>query len=104
MDSLATVIEQWGYNPISYHGGKIQQKREEAINKFKTNHYNILVATDLAGRGLDIEGVNVVINYDCPKSISDLIHRSGRTGRAGKKGKAYTFLTNANIEIFFELK
>jgi len=52
-----------------------------------------LIATDLAGRGLHIEGVTMVINFDAPKSIRDFVHRTGRTGRAGKKGLAYTFLT-----------
>lgn len=55
--------------------------------------YNVLIATDLAGRGLHIEGVTMVINFDAPKSIRDFVHRTGRTGRAGKKGLAYTFLT-----------
>jgi len=52
-----------------------------------------LVATDLAGRGLDVKGINAVINYDAPKNISEFVHRSGRTGRAGMKGKAFTLLT-----------
>ena len=63
-----------------------------------------MVATDLAGRGLDIDNVEIVINYDCPKTILDFIHRTGRTGRASNKGKAYTFITNSNSEIFYELK
>ena len=63
-----------------------------------------MVCTDLAGRGLDVEGVKYVINFDAPKSLSDFIHRTGRTGRAGKKGIAYTFLTPRNEELFYELK
>ena len=66
--------------------------------------YDILVATDLAGRGLDVEGVKHVINFDAPKNISDFVHRTGRTGRAGKKGIAWTFLTNHDEELFFDLK
>ncbi len=62
------------------------------------------MATDLAGRGLDIEGVEVVVNFDTPKSMSDFIHRTGRTGRAGRKGTAYTLLTNSNTDIFYDLK
>lgn len=58
----------------------------------------------MASRGLDIEGVTCIINFDCPKTLSDFIHRTGRTGRAGNKGIAYTFLTNANTDIFYDLK
>lgn len=66
--------------------------------------YDILIATDLAGRGLHVEGVKMVINFDAPKNIQDFIHRTGRTGRAGKKGLAVTFLTNADEELFYDLK
>ncbi len=63
-----------------------------------------MIATDLAGRGLHIEGVTMVINFDAPKSIRDFVHRTGRTGRAGKKGLAYTFLTKQDEAIFYDLK
>jgi ATP-dependent RNA helicase DDX23/PRP28 len=62
------------------------------------------VATDLAGRGLDVEGVKMVVNFDAPKNIHDFIHRTGRTGRAGKKGIAITFLTSHDEELFYDLK
>jgi ATP-dependent RNA helicase DDX23/PRP28 len=63
-----------------------------------------LVTTDLGGRGLDVEGVTLVVNYDAPFTFSDFIHRTGRTGRAGKRGKAITFLTGKDEHIFYELK
>jgi ATP-dependent RNA helicase DDX23/PRP28 len=63
-----------------------------------------LIATDLAGRGLHVEGVKMVINFDAPKNIQDFIHRTGRTGRAGKKGLAVTFLTSADEELFYDVK
>ena len=66
--------------------------------------YDILVTTDLGQRGLDVEGVKYVINFDAPKDISAFIHRTGRTGRAGKKGVAITFLTGKNEELFYDLK
>jgi ATP-dependent RNA helicase DDX23/PRP28 len=63
-----------------------------------------LISTDLAGRGLHVEGVKMVINFDTPAKIRDFVHRTGRTGRAGKKGLAYTFLTNADEAIFYDMK
>ena len=62
-----------------------------------------MVATDVAARGLDVDGVKYVVNFDAPKSISDYVHRTGRTGRAGKKGIAYTFLTGRNEDLFYDL-
>lgn len=98
-----------------YHGGKTQEQREKAVEQFKASKnfhqfcnslgkYDILVCTDLAGRGLDVEGVKYVINFDGPKTLSDFIHRTGRTGRAGKKGIAYTFLTVKNEDVFYDIK
>lgn len=63
-----------------------------------------MVATDLAGRGLDVKGINAVVNYDAPKNISEFIHRSGRTGRAGMKGKCFTLLTGSDESIFYDLR
>ena len=78
--------------------------REKIINQFRTAKIEILVATDLAGRGLDIKGINAVINYDAPKNISEFIHRAGRTGRAGMKGKCFTFLTAADENLFYDMR
>ena len=64
------------------------------MDGFKAKKYDILIATDLAGRGLHVDGVKLVINYDAPKNIRDFVHRTGRTGRAGKTGLAFTFITN----------
>jgi len=104
VDNINGYLENQRYRTVTYHGGKNQQKREEAISKFRNNKVNVMVATDLAGRGLDIDNVEIVINYDCPKTIYDFIHRTGRTGRASNKGKAYTFITNSNTDIFYDLK
>lgn len=62
------------------------------------------MATDLGGRGLDIKGINAVISYDGPKNISEFIHRAGRSGRAGVKGKAFTFLTTEDEDIFYDVR
>ena len=63
-----------------------------------------MVATDLGGRGLDIKGISAAISYDAPKNISEFVHRAGRSGRAGVRGKAFTFLTNDDEEIFYDVK
>lgn len=75
------------------HGNKSQSQRERALKSFKNNSVNILVATDVAARGIDIDNVSHVINFDPPKQYDDYVHRIGRTGRAGKSGKALTFIS-----------
>lgn len=67
------------------------------------DRFKVLVATDLASRGLDVEGVRLVINYDCPRTIENYVHRAGRTGRAGNKGTAVTFITTGDEGIFYDL-
>ncbi|UKJ89557.2 DEAD-box family helicase [Theileria orientalis] len=103
-DVIAKNISKIGYRAVSLHGGKNQESREDALNKFKSGHYDILVATDVAGRGLDVEGVKAVINYDMPKDIQSYTHRIGRTGRAGLKGLSVSFVTEADTAIFYDLK
>jgi ATP-dependent RNA helicase DDX5/DBP2 len=82
-----------GEKCVSIHGDKVQIHRDKALMQFKTGKIRILVATDVASRGLDIPDVELVINYDFPKQIEDYIHRIGRTGRAGKKGETVSYLT-----------
>lgn len=91
-DKLSKQLYQGGFRADSIHGDKSQNKRLNVLRKFKTNTINILVATDVAARGLDIPNVTHVINYDEPENYKDYIHRIGRTGRAGKAGKALTFV------------
>ena len=92
------------YNVALIHGGKSQEQREESIKGFRTGDYDIMVATDVAGRGIDVKGVGMVINYDMPNNIQSYTHRIGRTGRAGRKGTAVTFLTAADEKVFYDLK
>mmetsp|Transcript_37799 Transcript_37799/g.66605 ORF Transcript_37799/g.66605 Transcript_37799/m.66605 type:complete len:753 (+) Transcript_37799:175-2433(+) len=103
VDVLAKSLDNSGYRVCSLHGGKSQEQREWAMNSFKEGRYDILVATDVAGRGLDVEGVQQVINFDMPKTIEDYTHRIGRTGRAGNKGMARSMLTPEDQEIFYDL-
>lgn len=85
-------LGQAGVSSDEIHGNKSQNYRQNALNKFKSGKVKVLVATDVAARGLDVSDVTHVINYQLPSSIDSYIHRIGRTGRAGKSGKAYTFV------------
>jgi ATP-dependent RNA helicase RhlE len=92
VEKLAKALETRGFKSESIHGNKTQSRRQKALSLFKEGRVQILVATDVAARGLDIADVSHVINYDLPASQEDYVHRIGRTGRAGKKGKALTFI------------
>ena len=92
VELLAKDLVKSGFAAESIHGNKNHSKRQKALGQFKNNQINILVATDVAARGLDIADVSHVINYDLPATYEDYIHRIGRTGRAGKSGKALTFV------------
>ncbi|KRX88202.1 putative ATP-dependent RNA helicase DDX23 [Trichinella pseudospiralis] len=103
-DLLARGLEKLGFNPCALHGGKGQDARDYALASLKDGSKDILVATDVAGRGIDIKDVSLVLNYDMAKTIEDYTHRIGRTGRAGKSGKAITFLTKEDSQVFYDLK
>lgn len=92
VEKLTDTLIKKGFKAESIHGDKTHFKRQKALELFKENRVNILVATDVAARGLDIKGVSHVINYDLPATYEDYVHRIGRTGRAGKTGKAITFI------------
>ncbi|KAL3831667.1 hypothetical protein ACJMK2_023390 [Sinanodonta woodiana] len=103
-DVLAKSLEKLGYNACTLHGGKGQEQREFALASLKGGTKDILVATDVAGRGIDIKDVSHVINYDMARNIEDYTHRIGRTARAGKSGVAITFLTKEDSAVFYDLK
>ena len=88
----------------SIHGDMTQKIRDKVMNKFKNGNINILVATDVAARGLDIDDVDVIINYDVPQNYDDYIHRIGRTARAGKTGFAFTLVSDDEIYRFNTIK
>ncbi len=92
VERLSQTLTRRGFKSESIHGNKTQASRQKALNLFKNSHIQILVATDVAARGLDIADVSHVINYDLPATYDDYVHRIGRTGRADKQGKALTFL------------
>ncbi len=92
VEKLSNKLVERGFKADSIHGDKPHSRRQRALNAFKDNSLTILVATDVAARGLDIPNVSHVINYDVPATYEDYVHRIGRTGRGGKKGKALTFI------------
>merc|ERR1719384_283286 len=91
-DTLELSLHESGVPVTAIHGERTQQEREEALHAFRTGANPVLVATDVAARGLDIPNVALVVNFDMPKQLDDYVHRIGRTGRAGRKGVAIAFV------------
>jgi len=91
VDKLEKTLLKNNYKVASIHGDKTQNARQEALQKFKTGDADILIATDVASRGLDIKNLDNVINFDIPNQPELYVHRIGRTGRAGEKGISYSF-------------
>ena len=97
---LAILLRLLSFPAVPLHGQLSQSSRLGALNKFKSGGRSILVATDVASRGLDIPAVDCVINYDIPTHSKDYIHRVGRTARAGRAGKSVTLVTQYDVELF----
>ncbi|OEF97491.1 DEAD/DEAH box helicase [Desulfuribacillus alkaliarsenatis] len=97
VDELAEALSKRGYDAEGIHGDLTQSKREQVLRKFKEKTIEVLVATDVAARGLDVSGVSHVFNFDIPQDPESYVHRVGRTGRAGKSGLAITFVTPREI-------
>jgi ATP-dependent RNA helicase DDX47/RRP3 len=97
---LALTLRALGFSAVPLHGQLAQPKRLAALNKFKAGERTILIATDVAARGLDIPSVDLVINYDLPANSKDYIHRVGRTARAGRSGRAITVVTQYDVELY----
>jgi len=94
---LADELVDRGFNAVAIHGDLTQQARERALRRFRKNEAKVLVATDVAARGIDVAGVSHVINYECPDDEKTYVHRIGRTGRAGASGVAVTFVDWADL-------
>lgn len=92
-DTLLLELMKKGYPTLSLHGGKDQVDRDETINNFKAGVAQVLTATSVAARGLDVKQLRLVVNYDVPSHLEDYVHRAGRTGRAGMQGTCITFIT-----------
>uniref|UniRef100_U5EQL7 RNA helicase n=1 Tax=Corethrella appendiculata TaxID=1370023 RepID=U5EQL7_9DIPT len=102
-DSLCSTMRRYGYEAVAMHGDKSQQERERALNRLRNSDSAILIATDVAARGLDVDGIKVVINFDYPQQSEDYIHRIGRTGRSSTTGTSYTFFTSEERKMAKDL-
>src|SRR5678815_3057675 len=98
-DRLAHILEKREHKSNRIHGDRSQSQREAALRAFKSGKTRVLIATDVAARGIDIDSVSHVINYDIPVAAEDYVHRIGRTGRAGKGGRAITLFTTAEEHL-----
>ena len=100
IDKVSKFLKKYNFNTVSLHGDMDQNLRNKSLERFKKKSAEMLIASDVAARGIDIDGLSHVFNYDVPNNPEDYVHRIGRTGRAGKKGKAYTlFDDNDNKTI-----
>ncbi|KAG0245179.1 ATP-dependent RNA helicase dbp2 [Actinomortierella wolfii] len=102
-DDITRYLRQDGWPALAIHGDKAQNERDWVLNEFKTGKSPIMVATDVASRGIDVKDVKYVINYDFPTNVEDYVHRIGRTGRGGAKGASFTFFTMENAKQAKEL-
>ena len=103
-DAVARDIKQMGFSSVTLHGGKTQEQREAALLSVRNGGTDVLVATDLAGRGIDVQDVSLVVNFNMATNIESYTHRIGRTGRAGKSGVAITFLGNEDTEVMYDIR
>jgi ATP-dependent RNA helicase RhlE len=103
-DRLAHQLEQDGITAVAIHGNKSQPQRIRALNQFKQNKVAILVATEVAARGLDIESLPHVVNYELPMVAADYVHRIGRTGRAGEEGDAISLVSVDEQQLLADIE
>ncbi|VUC28383.1 unnamed protein product [Clonostachys rosea] len=103
-DAVARDIKHMGWSAVTLHGSKTQEQREAALGSVRSGQTQVLVATDLAGRGIDVPDVSLVVNFNMATSIESYTHRVGRTGRAGKSGVAITFLGNEDADVMYDLR
>lgn len=103
-ESLARNLQKAGYTATSLQGNLSQQKRQKALSGFKCGEFKVLVATDIAARGIDVTGISHVINFDVPDTVDAFTHRVGRTGRASLTGEAFTFAGRGDSKIISQIE
>ena len=99
-DNIAAKFRKYGLSAVSFHGDLLQDERNETLQDFKDKKIKLLFATDIAARGLHIDDISCVVNFDLPRAAADYVHRIGRTGRAGKSGEAISFIGLEDFEHF----
>ncbi|MCE3235182.1 MAG: box helicase domain protein [Vampirovibrio sp.] len=104
VDALAKKLKLAGYSAEGIHGGKTQSQRDQIMKGFRKGGIQLLVATDVAARGLDVNNVEAVFNFDLPKDCEFYVHRIGRTGRAGQSGQAFTFVESGELKQLREIR
>ena len=102
-DKISRRLKRAGVVAVSIHSGRTQNQREQALDGFRSGKYHVMVATDIAARGIDVEGISHVINYDVPTHAEDYVHRIGRTGRAEATGDAITFVSSEEQKYLREV-
>jgi ATP-dependent RNA helicase RhlE len=103
-DKIAKTLNRRHINCEAIHGNKSQNARQTALNNFKSGKTKIIIATDIAARGIDVQDLGVVINYDLPDVAETYVHRIGRTGRAGNTGVAFTFCTKEEKSMLNDIQ
>lgn len=104
VDELSEVLKKAGFQAEGLHGDMSQHQRDVAMNRFRNGSTNILIATDVAARGIDVDDVEAVINYDIPQDNEYYVHRIGRTGRAGRTGRSFTFVSGRELYRIREIE
>ncbi len=102
-DKISRRLKRAGVVAVSIHSGRTQNQRQQALDGFRSGKYQVMVATDIAARGIDVEGISHVINYDVPTHAEDYVHRIGRTGRAAATGDAITFVSSEEQKYLREV-
>lgn len=103
-EEVVTYLQKQGYPASALHGDMRQVERDSIMARFRNGVVKVLVATDVAARGLDVKGIEAVINYDIPQDVDQYVHRIGRTGRAGKLGKAFTFVVGRELARMWDIR
>jgi len=103
-ERVSKAMERVGIDSLIIHGGKEQKERNNALKSFREGEVNLLIATDVSARGVDVPGVELVVNYDLPEVAENYVHRIGRTGRGKEKGDAISFVSKSELELLLAIE